>query len=134
MLCGTDKFIAEARRIRKMLGGGMRQAGVLAAAGIYALEHNIERLKNDHKNAQLIARTLAEVPWAEVDITTVETNILYFSTGSRKAENVVSALAKRGILSGAAGPHTIRFVTHLGISEEDTKEICTLLKKISITK
>ncbi len=134
MLCGTEKFIAEARRIRKMLGGGMRQAGVLAAAGIYALEHNITRLKTDHENAQLLAHVLAEVPWAEIELSTVETNILYFSTGKRKAENVVAALAKKGILSGAAGPNTIRFVTHMGISSEDTKEICTLLKGLSITK
>ncbi len=134
MLCGTEKFISEARRVRKMLGGGMRQAGILAAAGIYALEHNTERLKIDHENARFLALTLAEVPWAEIDPASVETNILYFSTGKRKAETVVSTLAKRGILSGAAGPRMIRFVTHLGISAEDTKEICAALKGISITK
>ncbi len=128
MLCGSEKFIAEARRIRKMLGGGMRQAGILAAGGIYALENNINRLIIDHDNAKLLAQTLEDVPWAEIDSSTVETNILYFSTGKRKAETIVSALAKKGVLSGAAGPNSIRFVTHLGISEEDTKEICKIIK------
>ncbi len=130
MLCGSEKFIAEARRVRKMLGGGMRQVGVLAAAGIYALENNIKRLRIDHANAKLLAETLAEVSWAEIDPGNVETNILYFSTGERKAETVVASLAKKGILSSALDSNSIRFVTHLGISEEDTQEICKILKGI----
>ena len=134
MLCGTEKFIAEARRIRKMLGGGMRQAGVLAAAGIYALENNIKRIHIDHANAKLLAETLAEVSWAEIDPGRVETNILYFSTGERKAETVVSALAKKGILAGALDSNSIRFVTHLGITEEDTKEICRIIKGITFNR
>lgn len=134
MLCGTEKFISEARRIRKMLGGGMRQAGILAAAGIYALENNVKRLETDHANAKLLAETLAEVSWAEIDLSTVETNILYFSTANRKAETVVSALAKKGVLSGAVGPNTIRFVTHMGISPDDAKEVCKIIKNISMPK
>jgi len=134
MLCGDEKFIAEARRVRKMLGGGMRQAGILAAAGIYALENNIQRLKIDHANAKRLAISLSEVPWAEIDPLAVETNILYFSTGKRKAEVVVNALAKKGVLSGALGSHSIRFVTHLGISEEDTEEICQIIKEVTISK
>ncbi len=130
MLCGSEKFIAEARRVRKMLGGGMRQVGVLAAAGIYALENNIKRIRIDHANAKLLAETLAEVSWAEIDPGNVETNILYFSTGERKAETVVASLAKKGILSSALDSNSIRFVTHLGISEEDTQEICKILKGI----
>lgn len=132
LLCGSEKFIAEARRVRKMLGGGMRQAGILAAAGIYALENNIDRLEIDHRNAKLLAKALDEVPWAEIDLSSVETNILYFSTGERKAETVVSALAKKGVMSGAAGPDVIRFVTHLGISGEDTKEICRIIREVKI--
>jgi len=134
MLCVDEKFIAEARRIRKMLGGGMRQAGILAAAGIYALENNIQRLEIDHANAKRLAISLSDVPWAEIDPLVVETNILYFSTGKRKAEVVVNALAKRGVLSGALGSHSIRFVTHLGISEEDTEEICQIIKEVTISK
>lgn len=132
MLCGNEKFIAQARRVRKMLGGGMRQVGILAAAGIYALENNIKRISVDHANAKLLAETLAELRWAEIDPGKVETNILYFSTGERKAETVVAALAKKGILSGALDSNSIRFVTHLGISEEDTKEICKILKELTI--
>ena len=134
ILCGSDKFIAEARRVRKLLGGGMRQAGILAAAGIYALENNINRLPIDHENARLLAETLGSLPWAEIDSTSVETNILYFSTGSRKAEMVVAALAKRGILSSALDTHSIRFVTHLGISSDDTREICRILKEIPLPR
>ncbi len=134
MLCGTDKFIAEARRVRKMLGGGMRQAGILAAAGIYALEHNIKRLEIDHRNARLIAEALSEVSWAEVDLATVETNIIYFSTGAKKAESVVAALGKKGILSSALGENTVRFVTHLGISEDDAVDICKIIRTVSMSK
>lgn len=112
----------------------MRQAGILAAAGIYALENNVKRLETDHANAKLLAETLAEVSWAEIDLSTVETNILYFSTANRKAETVVSALAKKGVLSGAVGPNTIRFVTHMGISPDDAKEVCKIIKNISMPK
>lgn len=131
ILCGPKKFIAEARRVRKMLGGGMRQAGVLAAAGICALENNVKRLTEDMKNAGKIAATLASVRWAEIDPDTVETNILYFNT-SLKADLIVSALEKQGVICGADGPNTIRMVTHLGINAEDTDKICRIIKNFVI--
>lgn len=131
LLCGPEKFIAEARRVRKMLGGGMRQAGIIAAAGIYALENNVKNLVLDMENAKKIAKSLSVVKWAEIDLETVETNILYFST-SLKADIIVSALEKKGIICGAAGPNTIRMVTHLGISAEDTDEICLIIKKFEV--
>jgi threonine aldolase len=128
MLCGSEKFINEARRIRKMLGGGMRQAGVLAAAGIYALENNIKALDQDMENAKKIAKALSLVNWAKIKLDTVETNILYFNT-FQKADLIVSALKKKGIICGEASPDSIRMVTHLGISAEDTDEICKIIKK-----
>lgn len=131
LLCGPEKFIAEARRVRKMLGGGMRQAGVLAAAGIYALENNINSLVLDMQNAKKIAKTLSAVKWAKIDTDTVETNILYFNT-TLKAETIVSALEKKGIISGASGPNTIRMVTYLGISEEDTDAICRIINDFEV--
>ncbi len=131
VLCGSEKFIAEARRVRKMLGGGMRQAGVLAAAGIYALENNIKLLDQDMRNAKKIAETLNRTSWAEIDLTTVETNILYFNT-LQKAEIIVNALEKKGIICGAAGPDSIRMVTHLGISIEDTETICSIIREFSV--
>ncbi len=131
ILCGPEKFIAEARRVRKMLGGGMRQVGVLAAAGIYALENNIKPLTEDMENAKKIAKTLSLVKWAKIDLSTVETNILYFDT-SQKADIIVAALRKKGIVCGAASPKSIRMVTHLGISVEDTEDICKIIKKFEV--
>jgi len=127
LLCGSEQFIKEARRIRKMLGGGMRQAGILAAAGIYALENNIKYLSSDMENAAKIAKALNVVKWADIDLETVETNILYFNT-SIKADIIVAGLEKKGIICGAASPYSIRMVTHLGISIEDTDAICRIIK------
>lgn len=131
ILCGPEKFIAEARRVRKMLGGGMRQVGILAAAGIYALENNVKPLMQDMENAKKIAKTLSQVKWAKIDLKTVETNILYFNT-IQNADIIVSALGKKGIICGAASPKSIRMVTHLGISIEDTEEICKIIKKFEL--
>ena len=132
MLCGSKAFIAEARRVRKMLGGGMRQAGIIAAAGIYALAHNVKRLSEDHENAQVIARALREAPWARISLDDVVTNIIYFRTPGRDAETVVKALAGHGILSWSTAADQVRFVTHLDISREDTREIAEILKKVEI--
>jgi threonine aldolase len=132
MLCGTGPFIAEARRMRKMLGGGMRQAGIIAAAGIYALRHNVERLSEDHENAQVIARALCETGWARLDLAEVVTNIIYFRTPGRDAQPVVDSLAQQGILSWATGADQVRFVTHLDISREDAREIAGIIRKAKI--
>jgi threonine aldolase len=130
MLCGTTDFIREARRVRKMLGGGMRQAGIIAAAGVYALQHNVERLAEDHENARTIARTLAGVSWARMDPDSVVTNIIYFNTPGRSADDMVRVLERQGIRSGSSAPDQIRFVTHLDISREDTREIIKILEKV----
>jgi threonine aldolase len=132
MLCGSRAFIAEARRVRKMLGGGMRQAGIIAAAGVYALTHNVERLSEDHENAKVIARALCSAAWARLDLADVVTNIIYFRTPGRDAEAVVTSLAENGILSWATAADQVRFVTHLDISREDTREIARILEKTKI--
>jgi threonine aldolase len=132
MLCGTRAFIAEARRVRKMLGGGMRQAGIIAAAGLHALSRNVQRLSEDHENAQVIARALCDTKWARLDPGDVVTNIIYFRTPERKAQSVVDALAKLGILSWATGADQVRFVTHLDISREDTGEIAGIIRKATL--
>jgi threonine aldolase len=132
MLCGTRAFIAEARRVRKMLGGGMRQAGIIAAAGIHALGHNVRRLSEDHENAKAIARALCETKWARLELGDVVTNIVYFRTPGREAQPVVDALARMGILSWATGADQVRFVTHLDISREDTREIVKILQTARI--
>lgn len=118
VLVGGKAFVAEARRVRKAMGGGMRQAGYLAAAGIYALDHHVERLRDDHAHARMLAEVLAALPWT-LNIRPVQTNILIFDL----AENISTAafleyLRKNDILASAFGPHTIRFVTHLDVSAE----------------
>jgi threonine aldolase len=128
VLCGPQEFIDEARRIRKMLGGGMRQAGILAAAGIYALENNIERLAEDHANAKKLAEALYDCPWAEIDPVTIETNIVFFRT-SKDAETIAAGLKRKGILCGAPGPRLIRMVTNLGITTNDIDKVCTILRE-----
>jgi threonine aldolase len=132
MLCGSQRFIEEARRLRKMLGAGMRQAGVLAAAGLYALKNNIKRLEEDHRHARKIADTLAHTGWAEIDPGKVETNIIYFHTAGADAQQVAGALKKRGVLCGPFGSHSIRMVTHLGISKEDTDAVCAIIRELKL--
>lgn len=132
MLCGEANFIREARRVRKMLGGGMRQAGIIAAAGLYALAHNVERLTEDHKNAKTIARALARTTWAALDPDEVVTNIIYFRTPGRQAGEIVESLASQGIRSGASAADQIRFVTHIDVSREDTRQIVRILETAKV--
>ena len=121
ILVGNRDFIEKARAIRQMLGGGMRQTGVLAAAGLYALEHNIERLAEDHANARALAEGLAGIPGIELDLEAVETNMVYFDLSGTglSAEEFVQRLGERGIRTMDAGPDSIRFVTHLDVGRED---------------
>ena len=131
-LCGSSSFISKARRIRKLLGGGMRQAGIIAAAGLYALENNVERLADDHAGAAKIAAALADCSWAEIDPAEVETNIIYFRTIGADSESVVRKLADAGILGGADGPDKIRLVTSLAVDKSDIDEICAIIRKMAV--
>lgn len=133
VLCGDEQFIKEARSVRKMLGGGMRQAGVLAAAGIFALENNVERLVEDHENARVIARALAETGWAKVDPDTIETNIIYFDTVGIKAADVSLKLKKLGILCNPTGPQAIRIVTNLHIGDGEINNIREIILSAKIS-
>jgi threonine aldolase len=120
LLCGSADFIAEARRARKVVGGGMRQAGILAAAGIVALEQMADRVGEDHVRAIRLAQRLAEIPG--IDVAPVSTNILYFGLTeqvSKTQEEVQGELAKRGILVGGRADGRFRAVTHYWISDED---------------
>ena len=132
MLCGTRELIAEARRVRKMLGGGMRQAGVIAAAGVYALQNNAQRLAEDHANAKAIAEALAATSWASLNPKEVQTNILYFRTPGHDAAEVVESLGRQGILCNTGDAERVRFVTHLDISRKDTEEIVKLIGRVKI--
>jgi threonine aldolase len=116
MLVGSAEGMARARLFRKALGGGMRQAGVLAAAGLIALEQGPKRLHEDHANARLLAEALAKIESVEIDLDAVETNIVVFRlTGGLRAADLSARLKARGILASAVGPATIRLVTHLDV-------------------
>lgn len=131
LLCGPKEFIAEARRNRKMVGGGMRQAGVLAAAGIVALETMIDRLAEDHANAKRLAEGLADIPGIVLDPARIKTNIVFFDLrGGMTAAQLVERLAREGVLMGVAGEQRIRAVTHYGIEREDIEEVLAISQKV----
>lgn len=118
VLLGSKETIQKARKIRKVFGGGMRQAGFLAAAGIYALENHVSRLAIDHQHAKAIEAALAQVPYVAA-VLPVATNIVVFEIAPGfKASNIVQLLQDRGILCNTTGPNTVRMVTHLDISPE----------------
>jgi len=133
MLVGSKELIAEARRWRKILGGGMRQAGVIAAAGLYALENNIERLSEDHTHAQRLAESIEECSWAQVDTNRVETNIVFLKTPGRSAQVIADVLKSRGILVIATGDEEIRLVTSLSINEKETEEACRVFRNLELS-
>jgi threonine aldolase len=116
VLVGSAEQIARARIFRKALGGGMRQAGVLAAAGLIALEEGPKRLHEDHANARLLAEALARIDRVQIDLQAVETNIVIFRvTGGLKAAELSARLKARGVLANAVGPDAMRLVTHLDV-------------------
>jgi threonine aldolase len=117
VLAGPRDFIAEAWRLKQQMGGAMRQAGIIAAGGVYALRHHVERLAEDHANARRLAEGLALLPGVALDPATVETNIVIFDvTGALDGEAFYQGLLARGVRMGVYGPRTVRAVTHLDIS------------------
>lgn len=131
VLLGSQVLIQKARRFRKILGGGMRQAGYLAAAGIYALDHHIDRLLLDHLHAREVAQVLETCSWVH-RVIPVETNILIFESKNRPARDWVSELKHRHILCNAVGPHSLRFVFHLGITDSMVAQILETIQQVSI--
>ena len=122
VVAGPEPLITEARRTRKRFGGGMRQAGILAAAGLYALEHHRPHLADDHEKARRLATVLAELPPFDVDLERVQTNIIVFESPDRPATEVVDALQDRGVQITQFGPHTLRVTTHRDVSMDDVEE------------
>jgi threonine aldolase len=130
LLIGDKEFIKKARRIRKVFGGGMRQAGYLAAAGIYALDNNINRLKEDHTRAKQLAKTMSQLSYVE-SILPVDTNIIIFNLNDKiKPEEFVSKLAAQNIRAVGFGKQAIRFVTHLDFTDEMLEKTEKILKSI----
>ena len=128
----SKETIKKATKIRKVLGGGMRQAGFLAAAGIYALDNHIERLADDHANAKSLASALKDAPFVS-SVMPVETNIVLFDvTPNYNADQVVRAFEAKGVLCNSTSTKTIRFVTHLDISTTMVDEAIEIIKKLTI--
>jgi threonine aldolase len=120
-LAGGGEFIERARRVRKMFGGGMRQAGIIAAGALWALDHHRERLADDHANARILAEGLAGVPGVTIDPGAVQTNLVYFGV-SVPAERAEAAIAEKGVLLLAEGRRTLRAVTSLAVGRAEVKE------------
>ena len=121
MLCASSQVITEARRWRKMLGGGMRQTGFLAAAALYALDHHVERLAEDHSNAEQLAAGLTSIKSINVDIDRLQTNMVFVQVLNQQAEPLAGFLSERGILISPGSP--LRFVLHLDITSEDVTTV-----------
>jgi threonine aldolase len=135
VLAGNAAFIEEAWRWKQRLGGAMRQAGILAAAGLYALDHHLERLREDHHNARLFAEQIAEIPGIKVDLNAVETNIVFFDVTATgfSATEISERLQESGVLIGALGPSQLRAVTHLDICRADVETAAEALRQVCQT-
>lgn len=131
VVAGSKEFIRRVRRLRKMFGGGMRQIGYLAAAGIYALDHHVKRLSEDHSNAKLLAEGIAQLNYFQIDPEDVETNILYFQVTEEKLnpQSLKEELRKNGVLVHHVRGNRFRAVTHLGVSRQDVLRVISLLKQ-----
>lgn len=121
VICGTKEFVERARKWRKVVGGGMRQAGIIAACGIVALQTMVQRLAEDHENAQLLAQGLAHMPGVHIDPRRVQTNILIFTVDGPR-EEFIAEMAKEGVRATPSGVRGIRMVTHYGITRKDCEE------------
>lgn len=132
ILTGPAPLIKRAHRFRKMFGGAMRQAGILAAAALYAIDHNIERLAEDHENARRLADAIAELPGIRLDSSTVETNIVIFGVEPQlgTADEVVGRLRERGVWVLATGPTSIRAVTHLDVPRAGIDRVIEVFRQL----
>jgi threonine aldolase len=132
LLAASRELIQSATRYRRMFGGALRQAGIYAAAGLYALEHNVDRLADDHANARVLGERLAKSPRVALDLATLQTNILVFRLGpdAPDAASVVTQARARGVLIFAFGPRTVRAVTHLDVSAEQCARAAGILVDI----
>ena len=130
VLCGTGEFVHQARRVRKLFGGGMRQAGVLAAAGIVALETMVDRLSEDHVKAAALARGIAGLPGICVDADSVQTNMVYFDTAGPAAD-FVERLAAKKVRCLPTAPRRIRLVTHNDVDSEDIDRAIEVFREVT---
>ncbi len=133
VLAGSREFIAEALRYKHQFGGAMRQAGIIAAAGVYALKHNVDRLAEDHDNAQLFARLITGIDGIEVDADPIDTNMVYFNVAGTglNAQQVSERLLAHGVRIGAIDECLMRAVTHLDVTAAGVKEAADALRQVA---
>ena len=127
VIAGSKEFIKEAYRVRKSWGGGMRQVGILAAAGLYALQNNIERLKNDHKRAKYLAGRINEIPNLEINLDAVHTNILLFKPLTMSVKEGMAKCKEAGLLVTQGTVDTLRAITHLDVDDADVEKAADIL-------
>lgn len=132
MVAGSSEFINRVHRFRKMFGGGMRQIGYLAAAGIYALDHHVKRLAEDHTNAKRLAEAISEFKSFKINPKNFQTNIIHFEIVSQGMDSkvVVNKLKDKGVLVLPRDDRSIRAVTHLGVDKDDIEEVISIMKKL----
>lgn len=133
VLCGSADFIRQARVLKQRLGGAMRQSGIIAAAGIYALDHHVNRLAEDNNNAQLLARGLATIPGITIDPDEVETNIVYFEVHAKDKPHAFQfekSLSSKGVKAGAYGDSLVRMVTCLNVNEADINKVIEIVRDV----
>ena len=122
IIAGTKEFTTQAFRVRKAWGGGMRQVGIIAAAGLYALKNNIERLEEDHRKAKILAGTISEIPSLEIDMNAVQTNILIFKPKKLTVEKAIELCRQKGLLISVGKVDSLRAITHLDVSFDEIKK------------
>jgi threonine aldolase len=127
---GTKEFIKEAFRVRKAWGGGMRQAGIIAAAGLYALKNNIQRLEEDHRKAKILAETISEIQSLEIDLDAVQTNIIIFKPKQATIQAAIEACKQKGLLISVGKVDSLRAITHLDVSFAEIKKAQKILKDV----
>ncbi|HEY1798248.1 MAG TPA: GntG family PLP-dependent aldolase [Stellaceae bacterium] len=132
LIAGSKAAMKDAVTARRRFGGAMRQSGILAAAGLYALDRNVDRLATDHANARTIGETIAEIPGVILDLATVQTNIVIFRLAPEMpdAPTIVAAAAAKGVLISALAPRTVRAVTHLDVSRDDCRQAAQMLAEM----
>ncbi|MCC6511456.1 MAG: low specificity L-threonine aldolase, partial [Pirellulaceae bacterium] len=132
LLAGTTELVRDARRARKLFGGGMRQVGILAAAAQYALQHNVSRLADDHAHAKLLGEAVASTRGLSLPAAKIETNMVIFRVSPElgTSVNFVSRLAEHGIGALPFGPQLVRLVTHMDVSQAQILQACDVLKKL----
>lgn len=130
ILCGSSEFITTAHKWRKIIGGGMRQAGIIAAAALYALENNTYRLKEDHEKAKYFAKEISKLEQIKIDLNFIHTNIVIFSNSKYSKPELISKLKESGVLISAGSFENLRAVFHLDVSMEEVKEAAEKFKKL----